>query len=157
MRLVHLLILSFLLAACEQDKPQEIPADQLTPPAPVDAFKGLGIRYDGYYMEQPEGLVYLIRFFPEGNVVLINGTSDVADELPSYLVPDAKGDPAMGWYNVPVSIREDSIFFKTYPVKGEISYRGNVPATSMVRLLRHSHINGHRAVKEYIFQPDPSK
>ena len=119
-----------------------------------DPFRSLGIRYDGHYKEQVQDVVYLIRFFPNGNVVLINGMQDVAHELPAYLRADALGDPVMGWYNVPVTVTGDSIFFKTHPEKGEISYRGNVPSTSIVRLLRHSHINGTRSIKEYIFQPD---
>lgn len=154
-----LVVLSLLplLLSCGTDDPQgttTIPADQLVQDDPGDPFKRLGIRYDGYYKEETQGVLYLIRFFPNGNAVLINGTPDVAAELPRHLTADAVGDPVLGWYNVPVTVNEDSIFFKTYPEKGEISYKGNVPSTSMVRLLRHSHINGSRAIKEYIFQPD---
>jgi hypothetical protein len=145
------------LAACgtkNGDEPQTIPADRLTQNEAPNAFHGLGIRYDGYYKEEDRGVIYLIRFFPQGNAVLINGTPDMAHVLPGQLTADALGDPVVGWYNVPVTVREDSIFFRTYPEKGEISYRGNVPSTSMVRLLRHSHINGSRTIKEYLFQPD---
>ncbi len=147
-----------LLAACgtnEGDQPRTIPADQLSVDAPENPFQGLGIRFNGYYREETQGVVYLIRFFPKGNAVLINGTSDVGGQLHTMLTPNAPGDPVRGWYNVPVTVREDSIFFRTYPEKGEISYRGNVPSTSVVRLLRHSHINGTQAIKEYLFQPDP--
>lgn len=154
-----LLFISFspLLFSCGSDGSKEgttIPADQLAREDASDPFRGLGIRYDGYYKEDAQGVHYLIRFFPSGNAVLINGTPDVAAELPKHLTADALGDPVLGWYNVPVTVNEDSIFFKTYPEKGEISYKGNVPSTAMVRLLRHSHINGSRAIKEYIFQPD---
>ncbi len=121
---------------------------------PTTPLSELGIRFDGHYKEQVQDVVYLIRFFPNGHAVLINGMQDVANELPAYLRQDAIGDPVMGWYNVPVTVQGDSIFFRTYPEKGEISYRGVVPSTSMVRLLRHSHINGTRSIKEYIFQPD---
>lgn len=154
--LIPLLIIS-LFTNCRnstEKEPTSIPADQVTPDHSGSPFQGTAIRYDGHYSEEDRGVVYLIRFFPDGRAVLINGSVDVAHELPSYLTADAKGDPVLGWYNVPVTVENDSIFFKTYPEKGEINYRGNVPSTSMVRLLRHSHINGSQAIKEYIFKPD---
>jgi hypothetical protein len=157
MKFFPALILVAFLSACandDADQAQTIPADQIVFDDSASPFRGLGIRYDGHYKEQVQGAVYLLRFFPQGNVVLINGTNDVADQLPGRLRADAEGDPDLGWYNVPVTVREDSIFFRTYARKGEISYGGNIPATSMVRLLRHSHINGSRQIKEYIFQPD---
>lgn len=158
-RLFPFLLLSMILFSCSGDEkeaqPEEIPADEFGPESTYLPFTELGIRFDGYYKEERGGVIYLIRFFPNGNAVLINGLPETGNELPSYLTQDAIGDPGMGWYNVPITVREDSIFFKTYPFKGEISYRGNVPGTSTVRLLRHSHINGERTIKEYVFQPDP--
>lgn len=157
-KLFHLFVL-ILLVSCGNNGEGKIPKDGAGPATNskevlADPLSKLGIRFDGHYKEQVQDVVYLIRFFPNGNAVLINGTQDVAHELPAYLRSDAMGDPVMGWYNVPVTVEGDSIFFKTKPEKGEISYRGNVPGTSMVRLLRHSHINGTRSIKEYIFQPD---
>lgn len=156
----HVLIIGaiMLFASCnnEEQRSQQVavPEPATDQARPKDKLQQLGIRYDGHYREQVQDVVYLIRFFPKGNAVLINGMADVAKELPAYLKADATGDPVMGWYNVPVTVAGDSIYFKTHPEKGEISYRGNVPSTSMVRLLRHSHINGTRSIKEYIFQPD---
>lgn len=118
-------------------------------------LKDLGIRFDGYYREEVGKVVYLIRFFPEGNVVLANATHDIEEQLPPLLVNDAAGDPRTGYYNVPVSIRGDSLFFTTRATRGELSYRGRVLDASRVRFLRHSHINGARHLKEYIFYPDP--
>lgn len=159
--LFPIVFLCLLVSSCNNGKnegtTEEIPADEFGPEVKNDPFSALGIRSDGHYKEESGGVIYLIRFFPNGNAVLINGLPETADELPTYLTSDAIGDPGMGWYNVPVTIREDSIFFKTYPFKGEISYSGNVPSTSTVRLLRHSHINGQRTIKEYVFQPDPSR
>ncbi len=160
--LLRILLLSTLIMGCGHEEDgttrTEVPADHVYATTNgEDPFKGLGIRYDGYYMEKVNNLRYLIRFFDNGRAVLINGTQDVEAGLPSHLTRDAPGDPVMGWYNVPVTVQGDSIFFKTYPEKGEISYRGNVPNTSTVRLLRHSHINGTRSIKEYIFHPDASQ
>jgi hypothetical protein len=115
---------------------------------------GTGLRFNGYYMEVRGGLLYLIRFFPEGKAVLVNGTKDLRDQLPPLLVPTAKGDPAMGYYNVPVDLRNDSLFFTTHPEKGTIDYSGTVVNDTLVRFLRHSNINGSDQIKEYMFQPD---
>lgn len=121
------------------------------------ALAGKGLRFDGYYMETRGDLLYLLRFFPEGRAVLVNGTSDLRDQLSPLLVRDAKGDPAIGWYNVPVKVDGDSLFFTTRPEKGTIDYAGGVVDGSTVRFLRISNINGTRQLKEYIFQPDGSK
>lgn len=116
----------------------------------------MGIRFDGYYREEVGKVVYVIRFFPEGTVVLANGTEDIADQLPSMLVKDAKGDPRIGHYKVPVTIQGDSLFFTTKATRGDLSYSGAVLDASRVRFLRHSHINGADHLKEYIFYPDAS-
>ncbi len=159
MRSILQLLLIGILVACNGNGTEEaieIPANEIAIAKEIEPFQGLGIRHDGHYKNEDRGVVYLIRFFDNGNAVLINGRSDVAEGLSQYLVKDALGDPAIGWYNVPVTVKEDSIFFKTYPTKGEIEYRGNVPSTSTVRLLRHSHITGTQEIKDYIFQPDNS-
>jgi hypothetical protein len=108
-------------------------------------------------MEDVGGILYLIRFFPEGRAVLVNGTTDLQSQLPPLLVRTAKGDPAMGYYNVAVRVDADSLFFTTKPEKGTIDYRGVVVDDSRVRFLRHSHINGTEQLKEYVFQPDTLK
>jgi hypothetical protein len=117
-------------------------------------FEGLPIRYDGYYREQRNEAVYLMRFFPEGRIVMINGTADVDSILPGFLVRGTKGDPAMGLYNVMPRVVGDSIFFTTRPEKGEIDYAGAMVNNELARFKRYSHINGDRQLKEYRFQPD---
>lgn len=117
-------------------------------------FNGLGLRYDGYYRDSRGQVIYLIRFFPEGRAVLINGTKEVEQDLPKFLVPETKGNPSMGLYNVKVDVRGDSLHFMTRPEKGEISYRGKVMNASLLRLHRYSHINGSSHDMEYIFYPD---
>lgn len=125
-------------------------------PAPVmDPFHGLPLHYDGYYRYDIGEVIYLIRFFPEGRAVLINGTKDVEADLPKFLVRNTKGSATMGLYNVAPQVRGDSLFFTTYPENGEIDYRGNVVDGSLVRLYRYSHITGSKQMMEYIFYPDP--
>jgi hypothetical protein len=124
-----------------------------------EPFKGMPIRYNGYYKNQRNEAIYLIRFFPEGRVVLINGTTEVEKDLPAFLIRETKGNPAIGLHNVMTRVEGDSIFFTTRPEKGEIDYSGKVMDGSMVHFKRYSHITGARQLMEYIFHPDsvPSK
>lgn len=115
-----------------------------------------GLRFDGYYRNQLGDLIYLLRFFPEGRVVTVNGTTQVEKDLPAFLVRETKGNPGLGLHNVPVTVLGDSLIFITRPEKGEIEYRGAVVSSSMVRFLRHSHITGTKQLMEYVFYPDGS-
>lgn len=129
------------------------------PPAPAEVpqapgpFDGLGIRFDGHYLCERGSLRYLIRFFPEGRVVLINGAKEMEEELPKFLIRETKGDPAHGLHNVMATVRGDSIFFVTKPLRGEISYRGRAEGADRVHFIRHSHINGAVFDMEYRFVP----
>lgn len=117
-------------------------------------FDGTGVRFDGHYLCERGNLRYLIRFFPEGRVVLVNGTKEVEATLPAFLIRETKGDPSIGLHNVMATARGDSIFFVTKPLRGEISYRGRVVAPSLVRFFRHSHITGVDSEMEYRFVQD---
>ena len=117
-------------------------------------LEGTGLRFDGHYRNQIGDLIYLIKFFPEGRVVTVNGTKEVEKDLPAYLVRETRGNPGLGLHNVPVKVAGDSLIFVTRPEKGEIEYRGAVVSGSMVRFVRHSHITGTRQLMEYVFQPD---
>lgn len=123
----------------------------------TDPFACSGLRFDGYYVEQRGNLLYFLRFFPEGKAVLVNGTDDLREQLPPLLIPSATGDPTMGYYNVAVELRNDSLFFTTTPEKGTIDYMGNVVDNTTVRFLRRSNINGSEQVKVYLFVEDPSQ
>lgn len=149
--LLALVARRFLPSASNRDS-TEMP--EVVQPKDEGPLAGTGLRFDGYYMEQRGKLLYLVRFFPEGKAVLVNGTDDLLGELPALLVRDAKGDPSMGYYNVPVQLRNDSLFFTTTPEKGTIDYSGIVVDRERVRLLRHSNINGTEQLKEYLFTPD---
>ena len=142
-------------------KPAAQPAEQVTGttsagpdftgPSPFD---GLGLRYDGYYKSNRGSIFYLVRFFPEGRAVLINGMKDMEKQLPLFLTRDTQGNPDMGLYNIMADVRGDSIFFTTKPLKGEIDYSGKLMDPGMLRLHRHSHINGMQYDMEYRFMQD---
>lgn len=117
-------------------------------------FDGLGLRFDGHYRCERGNLRYLIRFFPEGRVVLVNGTKEVEATLPAFLIRETKGNPSIGLHNVMATVRNDSIFFVTRPLRGEISYSGRVVDPAQVRFFRHSHITGVESEMEYRFVPD---
>lgn len=153
--MIRSLLFVFVLiavASCgsSSTKPAQKPAQHVQ----QSPFANLGLRFDGYYQESLGDLRYAMRFFPEGRIVLVNGTKDIEADLPKFLVRETQGNPSMGLYNVMPEVRSDSIFFKTYPEKGEISYRGKVMSGSLVRFNRYSHINGVSQDKEYIFHPD---
>ncbi|MDQ3101399.1 MAG: hypothetical protein M3R08_08430, partial [Bacteroidota bacterium] len=78
-----MLLISLLLQSCATDRSNVDGTDQVQTEE-HDPLQSMGIRYDGHYKEEAQGVVYLIRFFPTGKAVLINGTSDVAHELPAY-------------------------------------------------------------------------
>ncbi|MEZ4757066.1 MAG: hypothetical protein R2817_09580 [Flavobacteriales bacterium] len=131
--------------------------DTTTVVPPVEApspFENLPIRYDGHYREQRSEAVYLMRFFPEGRIVMINGTADVDSTLADFLVRDTKGNPAIGLYNVMPRVVGDSLFFTTRPEKGEIDYAGAFEGNELVRFKRYSHITGARQLMEYEFRAD---
>lgn len=117
-------------------------------------FEGLGLRYDGHYRCDRGDLRYLMRFWPEGRVVLVNGTKQIESTLPAFLTRDTKGNPAMGLYNVMARVEGDSLYFVTRPEKGEISYRGRVESASRVHFHRYSHITGKHFDMDYLFVPD---
>lgn len=159
MRILSVLLLAATLNACSSESftedataAEQGVSNEVNTPLDCD-----GLRFDGYYMEQRGSLLYFIRFFPDGKAVLVNGTDDLREELPTLLVANAKGDPTMGYYNVPVELRNDSMFFTTTPEKGTIDYLGAVVDDTRVRFLRKSNINGSEQLKEYLFVPDPLK
>lgn len=117
-------------------------------------FDGLGLRFDGYYRFDRGSLRYLMRFFPEGRVVLVTGAKDVESTLPGFLTRDTQGNPSIGLHNVMADVRGDSIFFVTRPVRGEISYRGKAIGDSLVLFHRHSHITGEDLDMRLRFHPD---
>ncbi len=152
MRSIPFLVLTMLVVACKPEGGDQAVA--VVTPKETGPFAGLGLRYDGHYRDARGEVLYLIRFFPEGRAVLVNGIKDVEADLPKFLIRETQGNPSMGLYNVMVDVRKDSMFFVTRPEKGEISYRGKVADASLVRFHRHSHITGKDNEMEYIFYPD---
>ncbi len=150
---IALALVALLVARMRGDRPVPPGTTPVVEAAP-SPFEGLPIRYDGHYREQRNEAVYLMRFFPEGRIVLVNGTADVDSTLPGFLVRETKGNPAIGLYNVMPRVVGDSIFFTTRPEKGEIDYAGALVNSELVRFKRYSHITGARQLMEYEFRPD---
>lgn len=155
MRALFAAVLFISLGACTEPGNDTAQGTGSVPAPIIGPFQDLALRFDGYYRYDVGQVIYLIRFFPEGRAVLINGTKDVEADLPKFLVRETQGNPGMGLYNVMPEVRGDSLFFTTHPEKGEIDYSGNVVDGSLIRFLRWSHITGSRQVMEYIFYPDP--
>ncbi len=148
-------ILAIALIFGQMRKPSASgPGSVQTAPVVEGPFTGMPLRFDGYYRNRIGDLLYLIRFFPEGRVVTVNGAMAVEKDLPKYLVRETQGNPGLGLHNVRVNVVGDSLVFITRPEKGEIEYRGAVASGSLVRFIRHSHITGTKQLMEYIFYPD---
>ena len=146
-------VIALLSIALITDRFLHEPTTAVQTPSPettVGPFEGLPLRFNGYYRNQIGDLLYLIRFFPEGRVVLVNGNKQGEADLPKFLIRETQGNPSIGLYNVMPEVRGDSIYFVTRPEKGEISYRGKVMNGSLVRFHRHSHITGVSHDMEYI-------
>lgn len=122
-------------------------------PATGDALTGTQLRFDGYYKHTMGNINYLMRFFEEGHVVLVNGPEEDGSELHKFLVKETQGNPGIGLHNVPVTLRNDSLFFVTKPGSGEIFYSGVVLMPEAVRFMKYSNITGKRAVQDYGYVP----
>ena len=114
-----------------------------------------GLRSDGYYESHHGKVIYLARFFTDGNVALVGGMEDGYAQMVTYL--SSKG-PSMNdnVHYVPFDLHaNDSLFFHTKSLKGEIEYFAFSGADDTLRVLKHSHINGKQMVLAYGFIPDP--
>lgn len=158
----ELLLLStaamILLASCaEEPKPVKAPEPVAPTPETVvtgDPLNNTGLQFNGTYQESLGNVIYFMRFFPEGNVVMVNGPSKDKENLRRMLVKDALTNGDIGFHNVPVRFRNDSLVFSTFPRKGEISYNGVVASPDTVRLLKYSHINGRKLLVDLVFEAD---
>mgnify|MGYP001252680233 CR=1 FL=1 len=88
-------VLAIALIAKSLLGPKAPAADTPTALTTKGALEGTGLRFDGYYVHRVGDLFYLIRFFPEGRVVTVNGTKEVQKDLPAYLVRETRGNPGM--------------------------------------------------------------
>ena len=129
---------------------QTVETPQLTPLA------GTKLRFDGFYHRTVGRNQYLMRFFPEGNVVVINGTDSTPQFafLSSFLKQDAQNNTVPGLHNVPVSQQGDSLRFVTSTRRGDIDYYGKVLAPDSVHVYKYSHINGAKDTGTLTFRPD---
>jgi hypothetical protein len=120
----------------------------------IEPFSDIDIKFNGYYRAESIDVIRLMKFFPEGRVVTINGTKETEHDLHKFLSRETSSEPSFGLHNVIATVRNDSIFFTIHPEKGDIDFRGKVSSGSSLSFERYSHINGHREQMEYFFQPD---
>ncbi len=152
-----------LIAGCDQAEPPPAATTDTgkaaTPAgAALTPLTSTALRFDGAYRHTQGNMHNILRFFPEGNVVLITGTdtTTLQRRLRARLLQDTPTNGALGLHNVPVLQRNDSLLFVTRPMKGEIDYSGVVLGPDSIRFLKHSHINGKRAILTYLFEADPA-
>lgn len=123
--------------------------EQASAPEPTQT----GLRSDGYYESHDGNIIYLARFFNDGNVVMVGGLKEGYVEMLSYLTPNGpeKNDNV---HYVPFEIHEnDSIFYHTRTPRGHIEYQAFSESADTLRVLKWSHINGNRKLLNYGFNP----
>lgn len=119
-------------------------------------LKGTWVRFNGVYKTVFDKKAQYLRFYPEGNVTSVLGSS-VQD--PSSLKSLMKQDIPNGENmikNTMVTLEGDSLFFTTKGMKGLIDYRGarvDGDANSL-RFLKHSLITGRKGFFEFTFEAD---
>lgn len=169
MRVLFPLLALLTWTACSNDAPSTTPApaNVQEPQAPVvqppkvasptidlHSLEGSGLKFNGVYDAPSGNLHYYMRFFERGNVALVAGQQKPDDpvDLRSYLAQDAKSG-TNSVHNVPVTRRNDSLFFTTMATRGAIRYAGVVSGDSL-RFIKHSAATGKQAVVVYGFVPD---
>jgi hypothetical protein len=170
--LLPFLALAALAACSEPDRQPTAPASPVAPTATVPAplqppvqpepgqvvlhsLAGSGLKFNGVYDSHASGdLHYFMRFFERGNVVLIAGRQRPDDpvDLRSFLTEKAQSGKN-NLHNVPVELRNDSLFFSTMATRGAILYSGKVLGDTL-RFFKHSKATGKKAVVDYVFVPD---
>ena len=171
MRILLPLFAVLLFTACTNDAPPEQatplseqePPIQVEEPSPAPApanvvelhtLAGSGLKYNGVYDHTSGNIHYFIRFFERGNAALVAGQQEPGDpvDIRRYLTENAKSGEN-NVHNVPVTQRNDSLFFSTMATLGAITYAGVVDGDSL-RFVKHSKATGKKAVVTYWFIPD---
>lgn len=136
-------------------------AERDTSPAPgasdvvnLHTLKAASLKFNGVYESTTGDIHYYMRFFERGNVALIAGKEQADDPmaLRNFLTQDVKSG-LNNVHNVPVTLRNDSLFFTTMATRGEITYAG-VADGDTLRFLKHSKVTAKKAVVSYHFIPD---
>jgi len=120
----------------------------------LQSLEGSSLKFNGVYENTSGDLHYYMRFFERGNVALIAGREQPEDSitLRRFLTQDVKSG-LNNAHNVPVTLRNDSLFFTTMAPRGEITYAG-VADGDTLRFLKHSKVTAKKAVVSYHFIPD---
>ncbi len=137
-----LLTAAVAFAACGETKTETDKSAPLTP------------RYDGIYMGTYGNLTQLLHFYPGGNVVTITGYASSGDSLRSLFRQDLPVNIEKGIHNVPVTLRNDSVLFRTTVMQGFIHYDGLIHGGDSLTVLKSSQANGRKAAITYYFSKD---
>lgn len=114
----------------------------------------LAPRYDGIYMGTYGNLTQLLHFYPSSNVVTITGYASSGDSLRSLFRADLPVNIEKGIHNVPVTLRNDSVLFRTTVMQGFIHYDGRIHGGDSLTVLKSSQANGRKAAITYYFSKD---
>lgn len=139
------LTLAFAFAACGGTKTETETDNKGTSMVP---------RYDGIYMGTYGNLTQLLHFYPSGNVVTITGYATSGDSLRSLFRADLPVNIEKGIHNVPVTLRNDSVLFRTTVMQGFINYDGRIYGGDSLVVLKSSQANGRKAAITYYFSKD---
>ncbi|MBL7962327.1 MAG: hypothetical protein JNM31_00655 [Flavobacteriales bacterium] len=161
-RILALLLPALILLGCMND--ESTPQQPAEPTAPVVSERGpetgplsdSGLRFDGVYISREGNIFYLLRFFPQGNVTVINGPDSTNGDFLRKMIAKQglEPNPVIGLYNVPVERCDDSLHFSTKAMRGLIEYDGRMHGPDSLHFLKYSHINGRKAMYAYGFSPD---
>lgn len=120
------------------------------------SLEGSWLRFDGVYQSEMDQMTYYMRFYPEGNVTLIGGNeTGMATSLKNMMAQDSP--PGINnIHNTMVELKGDSLIFSTKAMKGLIDYKGVRVSgdNNTLRFLKHSRINGRKAILDYAFVAD---
>lgn len=175
MRIFHVLtFIAITWVACDGTTrttgQQEDPAPSApTAPLPLDSvahmlhgrlvpLEGSALRFDGLYKGEMGKVVQLIRFYPQGFAVLVNGPDSTPDKhiLSAYIDPRAASMPERGFHNVPVVVRGDSVYMVAKLRHGTLDYRCRLHRPDSLAVFKHSHVTGSKALVGFTFLPDSS-
>jgi hypothetical protein len=120
----------------------------------LTSLEGSGLRFNGVYRNDLGGVSQLIRFFPRGTAVTANDRSTVIDSLRPVLVEDMEPNIGAGFHNVAVTLRNDSILFRTTIISGYINYAGALHGPDTIVFLKENPDKGRRMILPYYFVQD---
>ena len=123
--------LDFGIGAATSDAPAE---------APVDLPSDAGVRFDGFYVSDPDSTnsVVIVRFYPDGDIISYSAS---AGSLPTgdWFNRDNTERTLIGYYTIDGA----GIMFTTCSDNGTVDYVGEILSEEQFVTDSHSNINGN--------------